>query len=50
MSVGSQVYTADGKLIGQYYKENRSPVDFKDISPNLVNALIATEDARFYQA
>lgn len=49
MSVGSQVYTADGKLIGQYYKENRSPVDFKNISPNLVNALIATEDARFYK-
>src|ERR1700744_2080334 len=49
LSVGSQVYTADGKLIGQYYKENRSPVDFKNISPNLVNALIATEDARFYQ-
>jgi penicillin-binding protein 1A len=49
MSVGSQVYTADGVLIGQYYKENRSPVDFKAISPNLVNALISTEDVRFYQ-
>lgn len=49
MSVGSQVYTADGKLIGQYYKENRSPVDFRQISPNLVNALIATEDVRFYK-
>jgi len=49
MSVGSQVYTADGKLIGQYYKENRTPVDFKDISPNLVNALVSTEDVRFYK-
>ena len=48
MSVGSQVYTADGKLIGQYYKENRTPVDFKDISPNLINALVSTEDVRFY--
>jgi len=48
MSVGSQVYTADGKLIGQYYRENRSPVEFNKISPNLVNALIATEDVRFY--
>jgi penicillin-binding protein 1A len=48
MSVGSEVYTADGKLIGQYYKENRSPVDLKHISPNLVNALISTEDVRFY--
>lgn len=49
MSVGSELYSADGKLIGRYYKENRSPVDFKSISPNLINALIATEDARFYQ-
>ncbi|MGF7040778.1 penicillin-binding protein 1A [Mucilaginibacter lappiensis] len=49
MSVGSEVYTADGKLIGQYYKENRSPVELKNISPNLVNALIATEDVRFYK-
>ncbi|GAA3986952.1 transglycosylase domain-containing protein [Mucilaginibacter dorajii] len=48
MSVGSEVYTADGKLIGQYYKENRSPVDLKHISPNLVHALVSTEDARFY--
>jgi len=49
MSVSSEVYTADGKLIGRFYKENRSPVDFKGISPNLVNALVATEDARFYK-
>ncbi|MGY3212967.1 penicillin-binding protein 1A [Mucilaginibacter sp. HD30] len=48
LSVGSQVYTADGKLIGQYYKENRSPVEYKDISPNLINALVSTEDIRFY--
>lgn len=48
MSVGSEVYTADGKLIGQYYKENRSPVDLKHIAPNLINALISTEDVRFY--
>jgi len=48
LSVGSEVYTADGKLIGQYYRENRSPVDLKHISPNLVNALVATEDVRFY--
>ncbi len=48
LSVGSQVYTADGKLIGQYYKENRSPVEYKDISPNLINALVTTEDIRFY--
>lgn len=49
MSLSSEVYTADGKLIGRFYKENRSPVDFKSISPNLINALVATEDVRFYK-
>jgi penicillin-binding protein 1A len=49
MSVSSEVYSADGKLLGRYFKENRSPVAFKDISPNLINALISTEDARFYK-
>lgn len=48
MSVASEVYTADGKLIGRYYKENRSPVEYKKISPSLINALVATEDVRFY--
>ncbi len=47
--VGSELYTADGKLIGRYFKENRTPVEFKDISKNVVNALISTEDVRFYQ-
>ncbi|HEY5327198.1 MAG TPA: transglycosylase domain-containing protein, partial [Mucilaginibacter sp.] len=48
MSLSSEVYYADGTLIGRYYKENRSPVVFKDISPNIINALITTEDVRFY--
>ncbi|HVW12658.1 MAG TPA: transglycosylase domain-containing protein [Mucilaginibacter sp.] len=49
LSVASEVYYSDGKLIGRYYRENRSPVDFKSISPNLINALVATEDVRFYK-
>ncbi len=49
LSLSSEVYYADGTLIGRYYKENRSPVEFKDISPNIINALVATEDARFYK-
>ena len=48
MAIASEVYYADGTLIGRYYKENRSPVEFKNISPNIINALIATEDIRFY--
>ncbi|MCB0763780.1 MAG: transglycosylase domain-containing protein, partial [Flavobacteriales bacterium] len=37
----------DGTQMGQYYRENRIPVDYDRISPNVVNALIATEDERF---
>ena len=48
MSLSSEVYYADGTLIGRYFKENRSPVEFKEISPYIVNALVATEDVRFY--
>ena len=45
----SQIISSDGKSLGtwSYSKENRINVDYKDISPNLVKALIATEDIRF---
>jgi penicillin-binding protein 1A len=49
LSVASEVYTADGKLLAQFYKENRSPITYNNLSPNLVNALVATEDVRFYK-
>jgi penicillin-binding protein 1A len=45
--LASEIYTADGKLMGKYYAENRSEVKYQDISPNIINALIATEDERF---
>lgn len=48
-SLASEIYSSDGVLLGKYYIENRSNVAFKDLSPNLVNALIATEDVRFYE-
>ena len=46
----SQVLSSDGKEMGtwSYSKENRVFVDYKDLSPHLVDALIATEDVRFY--
>jgi len=47
--VGSELYTADGKLIGRYFKENRTPVNFEEISKSVINALVATEDVRFYK-
>lgn len=47
--VASEVFSNDGKLLGRYYIQNRSNVVFEEISPNVINALIATEDARFYE-
>jgi penicillin-binding protein 1A len=49
MNQSSEIYTSDGVLIGKFYTENRTPVTAKQISPNLVKALIATEDIRFYK-
>lgn len=46
--LASEVYSADGVLLGKYYIENRSNANFSELSPHLVNALIATEDIRFY--
>ncbi len=45
----SEVYTADGVLIGKYFRENRSPVRLRQMSPMLIKALVATEDVRFYE-
>lgn len=45
--LASELYTSDGKLMGKYYAENRSEVKYSEISPNIINALIATEDVRF---
>ena len=46
--LATRVFSADGKLIGRYYSENRSDARFDELPANLVNALISTEDARFY--
>lgn len=48
VSEASEVYSADGKLIGRYYNEDRTPVEYKDISPILIRTLVDTEDERFY--
>ncbi|WP_218779744.1 transglycosylase domain-containing protein [Hymenobacter crusticola] len=45
----SELYTADNVLIGTYFRENRSPVPYNQISPLLIKALIATEDVRYYK-
>ena len=48
-SIASEIYSSDGKLIGKYYSENRSPVEYDEISPILINTLVCTEDERFYE-
>jgi len=46
--LASEIYSEDGVLLGKYYLQNRSNASFNEISPNVFNALIATEDIRFY--
>ncbi len=48
VNLASEIYSSDGIVLGKYYIENRSDVEFCDIDTNLINALIATEDIRFY--
>jgi penicillin-binding protein 1A len=48
-SEASEIITSDGKILGKYYHENRTPVTYKEISPILIKTLISTEDERFYQ-
>ena len=47
-SLASQVYAQDGTLMGKYYIEDRINVEYKDISKFVIDALVATEDKRFY--
>ena len=45
----SQIYSADGKVIGKFFSENRMPVTYDEVSPKFWEALIDTEDERFYR-
>src|SRR5699024_5799846 len=47
-AVASKIKSRDGVVIGRFYTQNRTYVPYEDISKNVVNALIATEDHRFY--
>lgn len=46
-NLSSELISADGASLGKYYRENRSPATFDELSPELVNTLLATEDWRF---
>ena len=45
----SELYSADGKLIGKFFSENRTPVKYEEVNPAFWKALIDTEDERFYK-
>jgi penicillin-binding protein 1A len=46
--LSSLLFSADNVLLGSYYRKNRSQIEYKDLSPELVNTLVFTEDYRFY--
>lgn len=48
-NLATEIISSDGRTIGKFYKENRTPVQFDSLPAHLVNALIATEDVRFYK-
>ena len=47
--LATEIISSDGKTIGTYAIENRTPISYKDLPQNLVDALVATEDVRFYE-
>ena len=48
-NLATEVYTSDGKILGKYFYQNRVNISYEDLSPNIVNALISTEDERYYE-
>ncbi|GAB3560387.1 penicillin-binding protein 1A [Spirosoma fluminis] len=49
LNQSSEIYSQDGIMIGKFYAENRTPIKYENIPKQLINALVATEDARFYE-
>ena len=47
-NLATEIMSADNKILGKYFYENRTHVEYSDLSPDLINALIATEDERFF--
>jgi len=48
-NLATEVISIDGKTLGKYYRENRTPVKYTELPENLIHALTATEDERFYE-
>lgn len=48
-NLATEIYSADGVILGKYFRENRTNINYDELSPNLVNALVSTEDERYYE-
>ena len=48
-NLATEIISSDGVILGKFYRENRSPVKYEDLPKHLVDALVATEDERFYE-
>lgn len=48
-NLATEIVSSDGQTLGKFYRENRTPVQYKDLPQHLVQAVIATEDERFYK-
>lgn len=48
-NLATEIFSSDGETLGKYYNENRTPVTFDEIPQNLINAIVATEDERYYE-
>ena len=48
-NLATEIFSSDGETLGKYYNENRTPVKFEELPDHLVNALVATEDERYFE-
>ena len=48
-NLATEIFSSDGETLGKYYTENRTPVKYEDLPQHLVDAIVATEDERYYQ-
>ncbi|MEP2772769.1 MAG: PBP1A family penicillin-binding protein [Fulvivirga sp.] len=48
-NLATEIYSTDGKVIGRYFLQQRTPTRYENISPHVIDALVATEDARFFE-
>lgn len=48
-NLATEIFSSNGETLGKYYSENRTPIKYDDLPDHLIEALVATEDERFYQ-